>query len=253
MSSHLNMYLQRFGVSAGAALYLRTKLRRGLLEVRLPGMAHPLYLRGGTSDRSAFNEVFVKRWYDHPYPAGQAPRFIIDAGANVGFASVRLAQLYPAAVIVAVEPDATNFEILQRNITPYPQIQAVRAGLWPRTARLAIENPHDKPWSFRVREAVTGDRDVMAAVSIQDLMRQHGAMTLDLLKLDVEGAELELLSDADCHAWLARTNMIFIELHDDFKPGCEAALHRALTGQEFNRVLFGSNWVLTRPQLLGSA
>lgn len=253
MSSHLKTYMQRFGARAGAALYFGTKLRRGPLEVRVPGVPQPLHLRGGTSDRSAFNEVFVKRWYDRPYPPPAAPRFIIDAGANVGFASVRFAQLYPQATIVAVEPDAANFAILLRNVAPYPQVRAVRAGVWPRSTQLAIENPHDKPWSFRVREARAGDADVMPAVSIQDLMQRHGAATLDLLKLDVEGAELELLADDGCHTWLSLTNMMFIELHDDFKPGCSAALQRALGAYDFERVLYGSNWVLTRRQLLAPA
>jgi FkbM family methyltransferase len=250
MSSHLRAYAQRFGMRAGTALYLRTKLQRGLLEFSVPDVPHPLYMRGGTSDRSAFNEVLVKRWYDYPYPSGRSPRFIIDAGANVGFASVRFAQLYPAATIVAVEPDAANCAILQRNVASYPLVRSVRAGVWPRSGRLAIENPQDKPWSFRVREAVAGDSDVMTAVSIQDLMQAHGAATLDILKLDVEGAEYELLADSGCQAWLSRTNMMFIELHDDMKPGCSAMLERALAGHPFERVPHGSNLVLIRRPLL---
>jgi len=252
VSSHLSAYVQRFGLRTGPALYLQTKLRRGLLALSVPGEPHPLFLRGGSSDRSAFNEVIVKRWYDYPYPGTRAPRFIIDAGANVGFASVRFAQLYPAATIVAVEPDATNAAILRRNVAPYPQVEPVRAGVWPRSGQLAIENPHDKPWSFRVRAAVAGDTDVMAAVSIQDLMQRHGAATLDILKLDVEGAEYELLTDSGCQSWLGRTNMLFVELHDAMKPGCSAALEQALAGQAFDRVPHGSNLVLIRRPLLAS-
>jgi FkbM family methyltransferase len=249
MSSHFGAYTQRFGFRQGASLYLRTKLRRGLLSVDVPGVSHPLALRGGTSDRSAFNEIFVKQWYDYPYPG--RPRFIIDAGANVGFASVRFAQLYEDAAIVAVEPDADNFAVLEKNIEPYPRVRGIKAGIWPRTARLTIDNPDAKSWAFRVREA-RAEESAFEAVSIMDLMRQHEATALDILKLDVEGAEYELLADERCHEWLERTNMVFIELHDRFKPGCSEMLERALARHVFERIPHGSNLILIRKTLLGA-
>src|SRR5690606_14526417 len=73
IASIYGAYVNRFGFTAGTSLYLGAKWRRGLMTVDLPG-APPLVLRGGTSDRDAFNEIFVRRWYDHPYPG--TPRFI---------------------------------------------------------------------------------------------------------------------------------------------------------------------------------
>jgi FkbM family methyltransferase len=246
-SSNFPAYVHRFGAFAGSRLYLRTKLRSGPRRIAVPGMAHPVLMRTGTSDRSAFNEVIVKRWYDHPYP-GQ-PRFIIDAGANVGYASVRFAELYPQAEIVAIEPDGENFEILQHNVAPYPKVRGLRCGLWPRTAALVIENPEAKSWAFRVREARPGESG-FPAVGIGEILAQSGAATLDILKLDIEGAELELFRDEGCHAWLARTNMIFVELHDRIKPGCTDAMEAAIARHGFDRRALGSNLILTRKKLL---
>jgi FkbM family methyltransferase len=245
-SSNFPAYLRRFGPSAGVALYCRTKLRRGERRIDVPGMAHPVVMRTGTSDRSAFNEVIVKRWYDHPYPG--KPRFIIDAGANVGYASVRFAELYSEAVIVAIEPDRENFEIVQQNIASYPRVNALRCGLWPRTAQLVIENPEAKSWAFRVREARNGETG-FPAVGISEILQERGAATLDILKLDIEGAELELFSDDHCHAWLERTNMIFVELHDRIKAGCTEAMEKAIAPHGFERQTLGSNLILTRRKL----
>jgi FkbM family methyltransferase len=244
-SSNFPAYLQRFGFFAGLALYCRTKLRGGTERIAVPGMSHPILMRTGTSDRSAFNEVIVKRWYDHPFPG--EPRFIVDAGANVGYASVRFAELYPQADIVAIEPDRENFEILQQNVAPYPRVRGLQCGVWPRSAQLVIENPEAKSWAFRVREARGGERG-FPAVGLNELVEQHSSRTLDLLKLDIEGAELELFRDDRCHEWLARTNMIFVELHDRIKAGCTEAMENAIARHGFERQVLGSNLILTRKQ-----
>jgi FkbM family methyltransferase len=249
-ASNFPAYVQRFGLREGLALYWRTKLRGSECRISVPGMKHPVHMRTGTSDRSAFNEVIVKGWYDHPFPG--APRFIIDAGANVGYASVRFAELYPDADIVAVEPDRENFGLLQRNIAPYPRVRGLRCGVWPRNAELVIENPEAKSWAFRVREASAGEKG-FAAVGIGALLDESGAPTLDILKLDIEGAEREVFADPNCHAWLSRTKMIFVELHDRIKPGCTEAMENAIAAHGFDRLPLGSNLILIRRELTASA
>lgn len=243
-ASNLGAYFQRFGMLTGYRLYLSTKVKRGVCPVTVPEMTHPIYMRTGTSDRSAFNEVIVKRWYDHPFPGGQ-PRLIIDAGANVGYASVRFAELYPEADVIAIEPDAENFQLIERNIAAYPRVRAMRCGVWPRSIELVIENPEAKSWAFRVREAHEGESG-FSAVGLNDLREAHPSRCIDILKLDIEGAEKELFSDGNCHEWLAHTKMIFIELHDRIKPGCTEAMERAIAPHHFSRSHHGSNLILIR-------
>jgi FkbM family methyltransferase len=247
--SNLTAYLTRFGVLHGYFLYIRTKLRGGVKTIQVPGMPNPIFMRTGTSDRSAFNEVIVKRWYDHPFPGG-APRLIIDAGANVGYASIRFAELYPQADIIAIEPDRDNFELIRRNIAPYPRVKTLRCGVWPRTTELVIENPQAKSWAFRVREARPGEQG-FTAVGLAELAEQHPSRCIDLLKLDVEGSEKELFEDPACHRWLSRTRMIFIELHDRIKPGCTDAMEKAIESYNFKRTCFGSNLILIRDTVNG--
>ena len=62
--------------------------------------------------------------------------------------------------------------------------------------------------------------------------------------------ERELFANPNCHEWLERTNMLFVELHDRFKPGCEAAMEAALAQHDFIRTQLGENVVLVRRQLL---
>jgi hypothetical protein len=86
----------------------------------------------------------------------------------------------------------------------------------------------------------------IAAISIPDLLLEAGTDSIDLLKLDIEGAEKELFENHACSGWLARTRAVIVELHDRFKPGCTAAVERAVGGQSFRRSQVGENLLFIR-------
>jgi hypothetical protein len=60
----------------------------------------------------------------------------------------------------------------------------------------------------------------VAVTTVPDLMRRFHAPGIDFLKLDVEGAERDLLKGQP--GWIDKTRIIFAELHDRIVPGCEA-------------------------------
>jgi hypothetical protein len=66
------------------------------------------------------------------------------------------------------------------------------------------------------------------AVKLQTLMSLFGITVIDLLKLDVEGAEREILSES--FPWRDRVGAFAIELHDRLRPGCSLALEQAASG-----------------------
>jgi FkbM family methyltransferase len=243
VASHLRRYLQRYGARRGLQLYAFTKWSRGPIDVQVPGIAAPLRMRAGTSDRGCFNQIFVNGEYDFPFPGN--PHLIIDAGANVGYAAVRFASTYPEARIVAVEPERANFELLCHNARPYSHIEPRQSGVWPRRAPLVIDNPDGRPWAFRVREARAGESS-FPAISIGDLLHESGRTTLDILKLDVEGTEFELFADPGCHDWLDRTNMLFVETHDHQRPGCRRMLEEAVARHDFEGSQLGENLLYVR-------
>ncbi len=247
VQSNLSSYVRRFGWYHGVRLYSAMKWRKGAIELDVPGLARPLAVRGGTSDREAFVQVFARADYDVPYPG--RPRLIIDAGANVGYASVKFANLYPNAQILAVEPSAENCAVLERNVAAYPNIRMIRGGVWPWSERLTIDNPESKPWSFRVRPAAANE-DSFEGLSVQELLASTGCSTIDILKIDIEGTEMDLFADRACDQWLARTNMLFVETHDRLRPGCEAALAAAASRHPFERSRRGENTVLVRDRLV---
>ena len=237
----LAVYVRRLGlIEAAVTLCKGLTAREGIFFVRVPQAKDKIALRGGTSDLAVFEQIFV--WADYDLPAVADPQLIIDGGANIGCASVYFAIHYPNARVIAVEPDAANFQMLARNTAPYANISLKQAGIWHERVGLKIENPGDESWMFRVCEAEPGP-DTVAAVTIADLLSESGASRIDLLKLDIEGAEREVFSFG-YEQWLDQVNVLAIELHDHYKPGCEAAFHAAIANYDFSQTQKGENVIL---------
>jgi FkbM family methyltransferase len=233
------MSVYRFGPLDGARLLLGAAGSAGVAALRLPGFPAPVLLRRGGSDWPTFEKVFLDQEYRIDM-ADLAPRLIIDAGANVGYAALFFARRFPSARVLAVEPEAANFAQLVRNTAAYPRVTPIHAALWSRAEPLAIANPQAESWSFQVAAGAQGG---VRGVTVPELLGLAGAERVDILKLDIEGAEKELFADG-AERWLGRVGMLIIELHDRNRPGCSSSFYRALAGYEFGQFPLGENIVV---------
>ena len=215
---------------------IKRRVYRTYYSVKFPG----LIIRKNTSDWKAFKQVFILKEYD--FPIGFEPKFIIDGGANVGYASLFFADKFPAAEIIAIEPEKSNFEILSKNISRYKQINAIKAGLWHKKASLKIEDSGSGEWGFMAKEVGLGDYDIQA-ITIDEILKQSGKEEIDILKLDIEGAERELFSQ-NYDSWLGKVKVLIIELHDRMKEGCSAAFYSAIKKYNFSQTQRGENIIL---------
>lgn len=240
MASGLKKYVKVLGLRSGLRLYLLSKFARSDFELEPPGV-RKVWIRPRTSDRNMFSDVLLDREYE--LPLEPPPRFIIDAGANVGYTSAFFAARYPDARIVAIEPEDSNFQQLQKNLEGLSQVTALKKGLWPRATYLQIDNPTDVKSGFRLIERDGPAPGAIEATTIATLMQQFGAEQIDICKIDIEGGECELLSDPDCDAWLSRTRMLIIELHDRFRPDSSAIVDRALARYPHTREHRGDNLI----------
>jgi FkbM family methyltransferase len=182
-----------------------------------------------------FHQVFVDREYDH-WSLPSDARLIVDAGANVGMAALFFADRYPGATILAVEPEQGNFDTLCANVQGFSQIKPIRSALWPSSGHVEIANPADDAWAFQVKESIGGSIPAITVPEIIAAQRRR----IDVFKIDIEGAEKELFqSGAD--RWLAEVDLIVLETHDRFKPGCTEAVSNALSGYPHRRFKLGEN------------
>jgi FkbM family methyltransferase len=180
------------------------------LALHVRGLSHPVYLRADGTDLNCFWQIFGQR--DCAIDLPRPPRAIVDGGAHIGFASIYFANRFPQATIIAVEPEAANYALARQNLAPYPNVHLVRGGIWCRDAWLAIKNPHADSWAFRVLEVADHAEGSFQGHSIDSLLRSFGLDGAELVKLDIEGAEIEVFGRGTLR-WLDRTEAVVIELH----------------------------------------
>jgi FkbM family methyltransferase len=147
--------------------------------------------------------------------ATDAPR-IFDCGANVGIASLYFKRLYPRARITAFEADPAVFVMLEENLTSngVADVELVQAAVWTSNGRLAFRcEGSDSGAVEALQPSLAGTSREVPSVRLRDRLAEEGEV--DLLKLDVEGAEFDLVHD--CLDVLDRVKAISMELHE-FDP-----------------------------------
>jgi FkbM family methyltransferase len=226
----LRHYHTALGFS-GVFAFIRARLSGAhpLFKSTVPGVRHPVYVRIGTTDVSVLRQVLLEKHYELPIQI--APALILDAGANIGLSAVYFANKYPGATIVALEPEASNFAVLQKNAAPYPQIKPVQAALWAEEKQIGLIDPDFGHHGFQTVElgvGGNGSSTSVRALTLDGLMSSMGFDTVDILKIDIEGAEKEVFENSSI--WVDRVALIMAELHDNIKPGCTAAFQQATKG-----------------------
>jgi hypothetical protein len=84
------------------------------------------------------------------------------------------------------------------------------------------------------------------AIDIDTLLHNSGFDRISILKVDIEGAEVEVFSK-DCQKWIDKVDSIVIELHDD---ECRRVFHEAVAGANFEISEFDELTVCRRPSVL---
>jgi FkbM family methyltransferase len=224
MRTYAAEYLRLFGMR-GLICAAAAKLYRHPVTCRLrrPGLRHEFSVRVPSSDVLVFRQVFHGGEYE--FDALRPPRVIVDAGANVGLSALYFANRYPTAHILAVEPEARNFALLASNVAPYTNVTPVEGAVWGENADVDLFDPGIGHWGYVTRSAGESGpgawRQRVRGFTIDRLMDDYGLAHVDVLKLDIEGSELEVLGRP--HAWIDRVDAVLIELHDRLASGCRDA------------------------------
>lgn len=233
-------YIKRFGVVQGLEVYRKLQNSKGVISLKLNDYREIIHLRSNSSDPMVFYQVCVMNEYDFDY--GLTPAFIVDAGANIGLTAAYFANHYPQAKIVSIEPEKENFAMLLSNTKGYKNIVPIRAGLWNESKKLSVANTKSASWAFTLEESGDTATESFDAVTLDSILDQFNQSYIDILKIDIEGAEIELFT-GNYHTWLSRTKIIVIELHDRMRRGCSKAFFKALIDYTFRVELKGENLI----------
>jgi FkbM family methyltransferase len=203
---------------------------KDLLELRVRGVDLPIRLRRRTSDFDVFRQIFLCRQYALR-PAGPV-EYIVDAGANIGLASVYLLRRFPLARVIAIEPDSENIEIAKHNLqTLSARCRLVHGAVWSARGALGVRRGTFRDGRHWATETVplgsaATIADTVPAFTIEQLMRRHRFPRIDVLKMDIEGAELPIFRDGNL-AFLERTACCVVECHSEAaEETFRSAMHR---------------------------
>ena len=139
----------------------------------------------------------------------QSAKFIVDGGGYIGDSAAIFLSLYPESTCLVFEP-SSNADRAEQNLKPYGSRAVV--------SRAMLGRNHG---NFAIFEIGTGSRvfstelgDGQLQVSTMDaVLRQSPTGRIDILKLDIEGAEYDILRPPT--PWLASVQCIVIELHGE--------------------------------------
>lgn len=164
-----------------------------------------------------YTEVFVKQEYW--FEADTARPFIVDCGGNVGMATLYFKHLYPGAEVLTFEPDPVIFPLLERNVAEnhLTGVRLENAALFDHDGQLDFfvdrsipgglinsVNPHRS----------SGDRISVPGVRLSTYLDRP----VDLLKVDVEGAEHAVLGELRDAGALHQVKVLVMEYHHHIDP-----------------------------------
>jgi len=146
---------------------------------------------------------------EQAFQCGSASPRIIDCGANVGVTVHYWKRLFPGARITAFEPDPTIFELLKHNCAKLSQVELMNCAVWTRAEKLTFASNHSTG-GYLAQLSERGEcieSFTVNAVRLRDYLEER----VDLLKMDIEGAEKDVI--CDCADMLENVNKLLVEYH----------------------------------------
>ena len=193
---------------------------RVMLERRLPGITVRFRFLGYDVESFSyatllmlFREIFIAGVYDLPLPMEHP--IIVDAGANIGMATLYFLHRHPGGRVWAFEPDPRAFQLLQRNVVRngLKQVTLVNAALADREGTLPFYYDEAAPELLIMRVHQERLPRSLMMVPCVKLSSAAPPGVLDLVKMDIEGAEGMVAAELVANGRIRDVNRLLLEYH----------------------------------------
>lgn len=187
--------------------YLKSSVRYQKLEVPLLGKK--FLVADGMSFYYNYKEIFESEIYK--FISKSSNPLIIDCGCNYGTSILYFKSIYPKAEIVGFEPDPYIFNIAKKNMAQYDleNVTLINKGLWKEVSTLAFYS--ERADGGRLDFIGGNPEHEKLLVETTILSKFLNDRKVDFLKIDIEGAELEVL--LECEKYLENVSNLFVEYH----------------------------------------
>ena len=188
-----------------------------------------------------YESIFEEECYNFP-TTNENPR-IIDCGANIGLATIWWKKQFPKARITAFEPDAQVFKILQKNVVAasISDVELRREAVWVDNSYRDFDAKGGASGGLVFHADEKHSINRVKTIKLSEYIQE----SIDILKIDIEGAELNVL--ADCEHCLHMVKHIFVEYHQKIDRESELDQLLGLLRRQGFRIFLKQHGGLTSP------
>lgn len=185
---------------------------------------YTIRVNDGWNFYAVYKDIFMRRIYH--FEARHAHPFILDCGSNIGGAILYYKHVYPQARIIGFEPDPVIFPYLQENVARngLQGVRLIQAALANRVGTYTFYS--DGKTGSRLAEHLRASiPDGWRQYEVPCIrLREYLTEPVDFLKMNIEGAEWDVLADSEDR--IKRVSEMVIEYHH--LPGLPRTLHKIL-------------------------
>jgi FkbM family methyltransferase len=168
-----------------------------------------IFYKNGLELLYSLKEIFIEEIYKLDLNITEP--YIIDCGANIGLSILYLKKQFPKASIIAFEPDETNFGLLKKNTEDFPGLILQQKAVWKENNFVKF----DASATLSSQIISNSDKNDTSSNEVESIrLKDFIDRPIDFLKIDIEGAEFEVLKD--CADRLDMVKFMFIEYHGRF-------------------------------------
>lgn len=185
-----------------------------IIELKPRQVEYPIRIRNNGVDIRTFIDSFQHQYHLPPIQLKFSDDpIILDLGANIGLTCCHLKKLVPNATVIGYELDTDNAELAAINVGFYKDVTIINLGVWAENISSTYSTSNNTD-AYKIEKLAVNDTDVREVnlKSMTELV--HDLEKIDFLKMDIEGAEIEIFSQSDL-SWLNKINGINIEFHLD--------------------------------------
>jgi FkbM family methyltransferase len=193
------------------------------IDISASGKNYKVSVRN-EADKSVVAEIFKLREYRRAEEVITSARYpILDMGAHIGLFSLYCRALNPKIKILAIEPDPSNLKILRKNLSlnKIANIDIIEAAVAGETGKGDLALDTDGLNNRIVYEKKKTGSIKVNTLSLSDLLKKFKRVSL--IKMDVEGAEEEILDSLASEDW-SRVESFMLEYHNKNRRGIEETL-----------------------------